>query len=643
MLLMKVSSSSMEIEDTPKCKLCKTNDVREKRNNGNIWKLNCCSCNEKTLLKAQKNRFKNLMPVKKQTYLFAIDSVLPFTDVMFIPPERFTGRRAEYYRRHKECTEKLRVFVDNIENDSSIDLAVGSSLYKDTNNDYYIFMKCVCCNQMQVRTPLMFEICSEDEQQNSALPGLELLLNTESRPCRRCGRKYTDAEYLPLLLRSYPLLSKEWAISEMNNCNNKCYITGLTIRFQPGSASINAKVNKGVKNSKESHTPENSELVHWYTNIRQGTAITIIKQAWKYLSLMVKDDISNADTFKNENQNMVLRQMIQNSIAHDVRRGFVQKTYYENLNETDMQGVRKENIIGKIYDEMNELLIEQQKGKCARSGLNMTIFNGATRFSIDRIDNDLPHFTVDTQNNVYIGNCRIIMRIFNTARGHFTADEITFGLQFNRDDLALELQSDKDEVERIDTITCYNDRKKENYEDEIVEKVNCQNNIINEQKKIIEQHKNLLFEQQKIIATQQKANDKERKNHAALKKTMIKKISDQQALIDRLFSTVGSKLIVGTNTTTSTSASAVESKLIVGTNTTTSTSASAESNVEHNLLSTTTPTNITKIIGPLCQICHKKYVTEKHKSNNRWKTKCSTCLLSRRTMQQNRKRQRLEQ
>ena len=112
-------------------------------------------------------------------------------------------------------------------------------------------------------------------------------------------------------------------------------------------------------------------------------------------------------------------------------------------------------------------------------------------------------------------------------------------------------------------------------------------------------------------------------NFSESTKTMLKTIADQQALIERLSVPVGSQLIVGTTTTTSTSASSA-------------------SNVLNDLTSTITMTNVTQITGPLCQICHKKYVSEQHKSNNKWKTKCSTCLSSRRTMQQTRKRQRLE-
>ena len=122
----------------------------------------------------------------------------------------------------------------------------------------------------------------------------------------------------------------------------------------------------------------------------------------------------------------------------------------------------------------------------------------------------------------------------------------------------------------------------------------------------------------------------QQKEHAFLTKTMMKTvddqqktIADQQALINRLSLPVGSQLIVGTTTTTSTSASDVSDAL-------------------NNLTSTTTTTNITQITGPMCKECNKKCITEKHKSTNNWKKKCSVCLSKRRTSQQTRKRQRPE-
>jgi hypothetical protein len=151
---------------------------------------------------------------------------------------------------------------------------------------------------------------------------------------------------------------------------------------------------------------------------------------------------------------------------------------------------------------------------------------------------------------------------------------------------------------------------------EIIEQLNFVLPAIYPCKKMRYDHKDYkqlistVHDQQEVIGTMTKTVDDQQKT-----------IADQQALINRLSVPVGSKLIVGTTTTTS---------------------SGAASNVINDLFSTTTTTNITQITGPLCQICHKKYVSEQHKSNNKWKTKCSTCLSSRRTMQQTRKRQRLE-
>ena len=104
--------------------------------------------------------------------------------------------------------------------------------------------------------------------------------------------------------------------------------------------------------------------------------------------------------------------------------------------------------------------------------------------------------------------------------------------------------------------------------------------------------------------------------------TMMKTISDQQDVINRLSMPAGSQLISGTTTTTSTST--IDEK-----QETTSTTA------------TTTTTNITKITGPVCNMCRQNNVTEQYKNDQRWKTRCTECLSKCRVVENNRKRRRV--
>jgi hypothetical protein len=133
-----------------------------------------------------------------------------------------------------------------------------------------------------------------------------------------------------------------------------------------------------------------------------------------------------------------------------------------------------------------------------------------------------------------------------------------------------------------------------------------------------------VHDQQEVIGTMMKTISDQQKDYSESTKEQQKTISDQQDLINRLSMPAGSQLISGTTTTTSTST-------INGTHETTSTTA------------TTTTTNISQLTGPMCTKCRKVNVTDKYKSDQRWKSRCDSCLSKIRTTQNKRKRQKNEE
>ena len=581
----------------PLCQSCKINSVTERNSKkNNCWKQKCFSCKAKIKIKNLKQRFQNRNSEQKKTHIVNFKSALPFTNEMFILPKRFTGIRAKQYKQHQEYTEKLQIYIGDPKNNSSIELESDCQLYKDSNNNYHIFMKCVCCNQMQVRTPLMFQTCSEEEQQKTSRPGMEILLNVQSNPCRKCGPKYTENEYLGKLLQSYPHLSKEWAISEMNNCNNICYITGLFIKFQPRSASVNAKVNKGKKKSKESHTPENCEIIHWYANVSQKNYVENLKNGWREMAMMPKDNISNADIFLTKYSAMRVRKLIARYIKNNIRDGFIIPNYYDNFTDFKyFQIPRKKILMNKIEEQIIELLSEQQNGKCAKSGLNMSVDTGINRFSIDRIDNDFPHFTVDHQDNVSITNCRGIIRIFNTARGHFTDDQIAFALKFNRDEIILKLESDKVEIMKIEAMQWYNDLHDENSKTKMAED---NQNILKSMEYTSDDYDdnqcNIIHEQQKIISDNtkkmQQCENYTEKMDNIIQKNEILDIQNQK--YNALEQQIIHKLL--------------KDRIQID---------CVDSNMSN-----------VNIIGPKCIICKKNNVIDRCMNYNTWKKYCIFCI-----------------
>jgi hypothetical protein len=67
----------------------------------------------------------------------------------------------------------------------------------------------------------------------------------------------------------------------------------------------------------------------------------------------------------------------------------------------------------QFYNSIVSKMTHEQQGKCAVSGVPLSIDNNHRRFSMDRVDNSKPHFGPEGE----LDNIRFICRIFNTTRG----------------------------------------------------------------------------------------------------------------------------------------------------------------------------------------------------------------------------------
>ncbi len=73
--------------------------------------------------------------------------------------------------------------------------------------------------------------------------------------------------------------------------------------------------------------------------------------------------------------------------------------------------VTRKEFVNKVYK--NALIqLEKQKGRCGLTDIGLTYLPKWNQISLERINNDLPHFAQDAN----LPNCIFICRMFNVAR-----------------------------------------------------------------------------------------------------------------------------------------------------------------------------------------------------------------------------------
>lgn len=99
---------------------------------------------------------------------------------------------------------------------------------------------------------------------------------------------------------------------------------------------------------------------------------------------------------------------IENHITSDIKK----KRFKLPKNTTSAQ-------FAKIVYPHAIIQLEKQKGRCAFIGIALTVENIWTRFSLDRIDNNLPHFEQDGT----LSNSVFVCRLFNGPK-HLSSEII---------------------------------------------------------------------------------------------------------------------------------------------------------------------------------------------------------------------------
>jgi hypothetical protein len=302
--------------------------------------------------------------------------------------------------------------------------------------DKCVYETCVRCGSEFPLTPLYFntEYADHSKTNGERESGKEVMSNTPFYGCRECTKKVsaerskTPDEYIRILLKSYPQLTKEWFLSQPQTC---C-ISNINL-FQGQKENNSWTIS--VQNNKpgEEHTPENCCLIAREFNVQQQEAIPDLLEAWKEAFASFANEMSNPSRTEelvsrfnvwynnNPKQNGVtVPNQIINSDGKKIRnpeysRLFNTKHLKAVLNgmlnnykhqdkvskrdpKTDPFDLTVKNIYQKMMD---------QKCKCHYTGTPFSFKRDTWNyFSLERLDNSKNHT---------VNNCVFICRLFNTA------------------------------------------------------------------------------------------------------------------------------------------------------------------------------------------------------------------------------------
>jgi hypothetical protein len=307
--------------------------------------------------------------------------------------------------------------------------------------DNKIFMICARCGEAKERTSANFAMDHARDTKkhfSSYRAGWEPLQNSESTPCVECKSKLfktwhrTEDGFIKNLVSSYVStgLSIEWFRKILQEQGGKGPISGTILQL------ITKKVNcvsiHKYDNSKE-HTPDNCFLEVQEINVAQWEAIPCLFCAWKNLFTKILDQ------YMNEQDNSEYLSFVRSQyfvkpkdidiIHYNAKYYNKQKLYYHFpsiLNQAIKNHIRGdiENKRFAFPDNIDRLefvkivyhnsikQLEKQLWKCAYTDVNMSIENLWTRFSFERINGILPHFTQLGE----LTNIIFVCRLLNASR-----------------------------------------------------------------------------------------------------------------------------------------------------------------------------------------------------------------------------------
>jgi hypothetical protein len=303
-----------------------------------------------------------------------------------------------------------------------------------------LFMKCIRCNQLKERTTEHFHQRNKGKNFLTSLAGDEHLENSSTKPCIQCVREVSQELHSFEGVHVFSLVShyrqdgitEEWMWETLKTQRNVGPISGQILKFGTSEKRV-VGIHK-YDNSKE-HIPSNCFLEFQDMNVSQHKAIPCLFCAWKDLytrlldqfvnpyidnsqhlldmrlqyKMTIKDlgilyNKHNRQMYELQVQNRVFPRILRHAIQYHISEDIVKKRFKLPTNISRTQFV---DIVFK--NSLN--LLDEQSWKCAYSHVNMTIENIWTRFSFERINDKISHFTESGK----VSNIVFICRLLNTS------------------------------------------------------------------------------------------------------------------------------------------------------------------------------------------------------------------------------------
>jgi hypothetical protein len=431
---------------------------------------------KKTRGELKATNFKKLKPIRKKRKPknFEGDHVVFFKDaeevldeISFTPKEKFTTAEQKKWVKRNALVDKVNdrnIFKQNFDKESgkhvsttitlkqSLRLKKGQKLFfkiideQNNTRQYFIGMKCVTCEIYREHTHLGFNANGEKNHKTS-LPGHESFHNSKSNPYRRCTKPQDERQFKMKVHNNYSKYSPADQDKTFADQNGLCFLSKLPISWAKGKISVNAIINHGGKNSEDSHVYSNISLILPALNIAQhGETIGDLKEMWIfYANFKFEEHMDHSKKFVDQQhwkpeESGVTASSVENPKLYDDQRmelclkPIVMKMISDNARDDVTKGrIRAKSITTKnaIHVLLYPLIIElfvKHRGMCAISGIPFTIGNGRQRFSVDRLDDALPHYTATIEKDddgkdlpvvVGIDNCQLILRTFNGKKKSF--------------------------------------------------------------------------------------------------------------------------------------------------------------------------------------------------------------------------------
>jgi hypothetical protein len=291
--------------------------------------------------------------------------------------------------------------------------------------DSKIWQDCLYCAKTLERTPQFFQILNLDNFATCPWGAEEF-----EAKCRSCKIAVLNIgeEGIKKALRAYPGLTLEWARRQIAEQNGQGLISGIELNWT-GKGDFQAGVHR--HNNLADHDEDNCFFDCQEMNVPQWTAIPSLIDAWtkvyihfnsylvsghpcpntafemaieQSLADIMKLKMCDIDTAKKHHFRSILYDRVVSDIKADVRKGRLDRIP-EHLRSV---------FYANAYNASIKQL-ERQGFRCFYSNINLVVAaniptESFAQFSLERLNNDWPHFCGNGQGS----NCVGIARLFNS-------------------------------------------------------------------------------------------------------------------------------------------------------------------------------------------------------------------------------------